>query len=322
MPKKPGEYGQNYISLGGAPDNNQVWSERDILASVRRRATASAGMALGIGDDCAIYSPKPGEELVFTTDFYIEDVHFRFATHTAAQVGHNALARGLSDIAAMGAEPRFCLLSLALPPHAGASWVKSFYRGLLQLADATGTTLAGGDLARADKLHCDIVVCGAVPTGSALLRSGARPGDAIYVSGALGGSALGLATQRGAAWKRHLRIEPRLRLGRFLRTRLNATACMDLSDGLSLDLNRLCLESKVSAQLCMPPLFAKAGPEQALHGGEDYELLFTTPAKQKVPAAFEGLPLTGIGSIEAGKPGAVFLNGKKLPPAGYDHFRS
>jgi len=321
MPKKPGECGLNYIIFAGAPDNDKVWSERDILASVRQRATPTSGIALGIGDDCAIYRPTPGEELVFTTDFYIEDVHFGFATHTAAQVGHNALARGLSDIAAMGAEPRVCLLSLAIPPHANARWVKSFYRGLLRLADFTGTALAGGDLSRATKLHCDIVVCGAVPAGTALLRAGANAEDAIYVSGALGGSALGLATKCGAAWKRHLHIEPRLRLGRFLRTRLKATACMDLSDGLSLDLNRLCLESKLSAHIRMPPLFAKASPAQALHGGEDYELLFTVPPTQKVPAQFEGLRLTRIGSMEAGKPGQVLLNGTKLLPAGYDHFR-
>lgn len=296
-------------------------SERDILGPLRLRSKpGNRGLALGIGDDCAIYRPEHGEELVFTTDFLIEDVHFRFRTHTSAQVGHNALARGLSDIAAMGAMPRFCLLSLALPPHADHLWVKGFYRGLLKLADSTGATLAGGDLAHTDRFHCDIVVCGAVPRGTALRRSGAKPGHAIYVSGALGGSALGLETGRGAAWRRHLRIEPRLGLGWFLRTRLKATACMDLSDGLSLDLERLCLESGVSAAITMPPIFPKANASQALHGGEDYELLFTVAASQKVPPEFEGIALTRIGVVEAGKPGRVLLDGRKLKPAGFDHF--
>lgn len=296
-------------------------SERDILRPLRRRPLpAKSGIALAIGDDCAIYRPRPREELVFTTDFLIEDVHFRFATLTPQQVGHNALARGLSDIAAMGAKPRFCLLSLALPQRADSRWVKAFYRGLLKLADSTGTILAGGDLAHSEKLHCDIVVCGAVPTGTALRRSGAKPGDDIYVSGALGGSALGLATHTGAAWKRHLRIEPRLALGEFLRTRMKATACMDLSDGLSLDLQRLCQESGVSAAIGLPPIFPKATPAQSLHGGEDYELLFTVQSNWKVPKEWSGIPLTKIGVIEAGQPGRILLNGSKLHAGGYDHF--
>lgn len=296
-------------------------SEREILRPLRRRALPGrSGITLGIGDDCAIYRPRPREELVFTTDFLIEDVHFRFATHTPEQVGHNALARGLSDIAAMGATPRFCLLSLALPPHAGSRWVKAFYRGFLKLADSTATILAGGDLAHSEKLHCDIVVCGAVPTGTALRRSGAQPGDHIYVSGVLGGSALGLATQKGAAWERHLRITPRLGLGVFLRTRLKATACMDLSDGLSLDLERLCQESGVSAAITEPPRFPRATLAQALSGGEDYELLFTVEPRRKVPQVWSGISLTRIGLIEAGPPGLVLLHGSKLQAGGYDHF--
>lgn len=292
-------------------------SELDILDRLRRRAPRAKGLTLGIGDDCAIYRPAPGEELVFTTDFYLEDVHFRFDTHTAARVGHNALARGLSDIAAMGAEPRFCLLSLALSSRTGERWVNNFYSGLLKLAKSTGTALAGGDLARDEKIHCDIVVCGSVPRGAALLRSGTRPGDTIYVSGALGGSAMRLA--RG---KRPVGIEPRLQLGQFLRRKLQATACMDLSDGVSLDLKRLCLESAVSAAITMPPKFPGASDAQALSGGEDYELLFTTRPSVRVPEYFKGVPLTSIGEITEGKAGRVLLNGKPLKASGFDHFQN
>ena len=298
-------------------------SEREILDPLRRlSAVPGSGVVLGIGDDCAVYRPRTGEDLVFTTDFSIEDVHFRLKTHTAAQVGHNALARGLSDIAAMGASPRFCLLSLAVPPQISKRWVRAFYVGLLKLADSSGTVLAGGDLAQGHKLHCDIVVAGALPEGSALRRSGAKPGDAIYVSGTLGGSAFGLETGKGTAWKRHVRIEPRIRLGQYLRGTLKATACMDLSDGISLDLQRLCLESQVSASLTGLPVFPGASMEHALHGGEDYELLFTVKSGDNVPDQFEKIPLTQIGEILKGPGGRVRFKGKKLKPGGYDHFRT
>ncbi len=277
---------------------------------------------MGIGDDCAIFRP-PGakEDLLFTTDLLIEGVHFERVTHSPAMVGHKALARGLSDIAAMGGNPLFCLLSLALPDWAGETWVDRFYGGLLKLAASAGAVLAGGDLARAERLTCDIVVAGSVPRGCALRRDGARAGDAIYVSGRLGGSALGLATKRGRAWRRHAYPEPRLALGRYLRRKLGATAAMDLSDGLSLDLRRLALASKVSAEIEPPPVFPGATLEQALHGGEDYELLFTAPSGTRVPARFENLSLTRIGVIRRGPAGRVLLSGQPLAALGYDHFR-
>ena len=300
-------------------------TENAILSRVLRTVCVPSGssLRLGIGDDCAIYRPRQGvEDLLFTTDMLLEDVHFRRATHSPQDVGYKALARGLSDIAAMGGEPRFCLLSLAVPQWADRAWVDRFYDGMLKLAERTATPLAGGDLASAGKFACDVTVCGGVPKNGALLRSGARPGDAIYVSGRLGGSALGLATEKGAAWKRHLRPEPRLELGRFLRQRLRATAAMDLSDGLSLDLNRMCVASRVSAVIEAPPVFPGASMDHALHGGEDYELLFTLPEKRRPPADFEGLPLTRIGTITKRAAATVLLDGKPLPPLGFDHFRT
>jgi thiamine-monophosphate kinase len=303
-----------------------VNGEQEFLGRILRKiGPTGPGIVLGIGDDCAIFRPRGSrEDLLFTTDLLIEDVHFRRATHSAADVGWKALARGLSDIAAMGGEARFFLLSLAVAEWADQHWVDGFYEGLLRLARRAGVTLAGGDVARSSKLTCDIVVCGAAPRGKALRRDGARPGEAIYISGKLGGSAMGLAggpSGPRAAWRRHLRPEPRLALGRFLRERLNATAAMDLSDGLSIDLRRLCLASKVSSTIERPPLFPGATLEQALHGGEDYELLFTVPPRTRVPARWEGLPLTRIGTIRKGPRGVVLLDSEPLEPLGYDHFR-
>jgi thiamine-monophosphate kinase len=299
-------------------------SEEAILKRIRKRVQVppGSGLKIGIGDDCAIFRPRgSGDDLLFTTDLLLEDVHFRRETHSPEDVGYKALARGLSDIAAMGGAPRFCLLSLAIPRWATQAWVDRFYRGFLGLADRAATPLAGGDLARTDRFACDVIVCGAVPRGRALLRSGARPGDAIYVSGVLGGSALGLACAKGRARKRHLQPEPRLALGMFLREELHAHAAMDLSDGLSLDLRRLCLASGVSAEIEAPPVFPGASRKQALHGGEDYELLFVVPPDSRPPGDFEGLPLTRIGTITAGRAGVVRLSGKPLAPLAFDHFR-
>jgi thiamine-monophosphate kinase len=298
-------------------------NELELLRRIARRVPARAGAVVaGIGDDCAVFrAPGAKEDLLFTTDMLIEDVHFRRATHTPEAVGWKALARGLSDIAAMGGTPRFCLLSLALAPWTDTRWVDRFYAGLLRLAGREGVVLAGGDLSHACEVACDIVVCGAAPRGKALRRDGAKPGDVIYVSGRLGGSALGLETMRGAAWRRHLRPQPRLALGRFLREKLRATACMDLSDGLSIDLLRLGERSGVAAELTGEiPIDRGATLRHALDGGEDYELLFTVRPRTAVPPEFEGLPLTAIGRIREGEPGHIEFAGRPLRARGYDHF--
>jgi thiamine-monophosphate kinase len=296
--------------------------ETQIITRIRKLAgkTKSSRLVAGIGDDCAIFRPRPGEDLVFTTDLTIQDRHFQLDTHTAADVGHLALARSLSDLAAMGARPAFCLVSLALPTELSTTWLNRFYKGLLTLARKSDITLAGGDLSRFHQIVVDVMCCGRVPRGEALTRSGAKRGDFIYATGTLGASALGLHTRSGAAWKRHLRPQPRLAAGIALR-RLPATSAIDLSDGLSLDLRRLCIESGVSAQLDDTiPVAAGATLEQALHGGEDYELLFTSDRKSRVPERLAGLPITRIGEIKRGKPGFVRLGSRILKPLAFDHF--
>ena len=299
-------------------------NELELIERIRRLVGSApgGGVALGIGDDCAVFRPRPGRDLLLTTDMLIEDVHFRAATHPAEAVGHRALARGLSDIAAMGGTPRLALVSLALAPWSDRKWVDGFYRGFLRLARRTGTALAGGDLTRSQRVSCDVVVVGEVPRGKALRRDGARVGDAIYVSGRLGASALGLARGAGAAWRIHLRPEPRLELGRFVRENLRATAAMDLSDGLSIDLHRLCRASGVAAALDGKlPVYRGATLEQALHGGEDYELLFTVREKARVPARVAGVPVARIGTVVKGTPGKVTLAGQALSVGGWDPFR-
>jgi thiamine-monophosphate kinase len=266
----------------------------------------------GIGDDCAILpGTRAGEELILKADQFIEDIHFRRTVYSAGQAGAAALARSLSDLAASGATPRWCLLSLALPGGLDGSWTKGFFRGLLNLARAHRLKLVGGDLARAGRIYADVVVAGVAPRGKALRRRGASADDGIFVSGVLGSAAVAL--RRSRAWI----PSPRLALGRALRNR--ATSCMDLSDGLSIDLHRLCLESGVSAVVDRPlPVASGATLDDALHGGEDYELLFTAAS---APPSHRGLSITRIGTIVRGRAGEVTFFGHKLLPLGYDHFR-
>ena len=297
--------------------------ETELIKLIREMNQGRApGLVAGIGDDCAILRPRAGEDLLVTTDFLLEGVHFLRETHSAADCGWKTLARGLSDIAAMGGAARYAFVSLALAPWAGAAWVRAFYRGLNALARRHGVVVAGGDLTGAEKLLCDIIVLGAVKRGRALRRGGARPGDRLYVTGRLGGSAFGLETHEGSAWKRHVRPQPRIEVGLQLSTRLGATACMDISDGLALDLFRLCTESQCTAELHGNlPLFPGATVHQALSGGEDYELLFSAPARQSISPFIAGVPVTEIGRCVRGKPGQILFAGKPLPASGWDPFR-
>jgi thiamine-monophosphate kinase len=252
-----------------------------------------------IGDDCAVIRPPTGQDLLFTTDLSIEGVHFTRES-SAEEIGVRAVARSLSDIAAMGGTPLYCLISMALAPWTDERWIDGFYRGIFKLLRRVKVSLAGGDISHAGQFVCDVMICGSVARGKALLRSGARLGDVLYVSGRLGG------------WRHKRAIVPRLEFGRRLVGL--ATACMDISDGLALDLHRLCRESGVAAELDSVPLLKGATLDQALHDGEDYELLYTAPPRVKAP----GIP---IGRIIKGKPGTVRLQGRILKPIGYDHTR-
>ncbi len=280
-------------------------NELELVARIRKMADSAMpsgrarGVVLGIGHDCAIFRPPPGQDLLLKTDQLIEGVHFS-SEMPAAAVGARALARTLSDIAAMGGEPRCCLVALTVPQSKSGKWAEDFFKGLLRLARRTNTALAGGDLARDDKVYCAVMLCGSVPRGKGLRRDGGRPGDALYVSGRL-----------GKAWTTPIR--PRLELGRQLLGL--ATACMDLSDGLALDLQRLCIESGVAAEVDRVPMVPGVSLERALHGGEDYELLFTLPEGRQAPRG-----VTRIGRIVKGGAGAVFFQGRKLPPTGWNHF--
>jgi thiamine-monophosphate kinase len=302
-------------------------------------------MTVGIGDDCALLRLRAGEELAVTTDLSIEGRHFRLDWHPAESVGHRTLARGLSDLAAMGARPVAAFLSLGLPRKLtvargkeGRPWIDRFLDGFLALAAEYRVPLAGGDLAESPIAVADIVLTGAVPRGKALLRSGARPGDRIYVTGSLGGAAAELtalgrsprkfAKATASEGSPHLYPRPRIAQGLWLRTRGVASAAMDLSDGLSTDLDHLCEESGVAAEVdaAVLPLAPGATLEMALGGGEDYELLFTAPADARLPRKIAGVSLARIGHIlplASGQPRVRLLTesgSKALKSQGWEHF--
>jgi thiamine-monophosphate kinase len=326
--------------------------ERELIAAIRVRAgqgkRKNGILTLGIGDDCAVLRPRRGEELVVTTDLSLENVHFRRDWHPPQSVGHRCLARGLSDLAAMGARPEAAFLSLALPGQLTGSWLQGFLDGFMALAERHRVQLAGGDMAKSPPgMHyarglvvADIVLLGSVPKGRSLLRSGARPGDLIYVTGALGGSAAELRalgrrpaafrkTENGSQGHPHLYPEPRLAAGRKLMRRRLATAAIDLSDGLSTDLAHLCEESGLAAEVDADalPVDARATLQQALHGGEDYELLFTAAPKTVVPSPLGGVLVHAIGRMKKRAKGPlvelVYRGGKRaaLAAGGWEHFR-
>jgi thiamine-monophosphate kinase len=275
-------------------------NEDAIVARLRALSgNPRGGLKLGIGDDCAIVRPRPGRDLLLKTDQLIEGVHFP-PEAPARKIGERALARSLSDLAAMGGDPEYCLVALAVPRTTPERWLVSFFQGLLRLARKTGVQLAGGDLSHSACVYCAVMICGSVKRGKALRRDGAHPGDEIYVSGFL-----------GKPWDRT--IEPRLKLGQALVGR--ATSCMDLTDGLALDLHRLCKASGVAAELDRIPLARGSTLDRALHGGEDYELLFTLPASAPPPRG-----CVRIGTIRKGASGSISLNGSPLTAKGYDHF--
>jgi thiamine-monophosphate kinase len=316
-------------------------------------ARRSRTLTLGIGDDCAILRPPTGSEVLVTTDFTLEGRHFRRDLHPPESVGHRCLARGLSDLAAMGATPMSAFLSLALPSNLvatakGRTWITRFFKGLRILAQQHGITLAGGDTAQApgSSILADIVLLGTAPVGRSLRRSGARAGDAIYVTGSLGGAATELASMfagkhrvaRSGKTVNHPQTypQPRIAVGNALLRRKLATGCIDISDGLSTDLTHLCQASGLTAEIDeaaipMHPLTKKLGADAALkaalHGGEDYELLFASPASTRMPRQLAGVPITRIGQFtrRRAKQPLVTLVGADgsratLVPHGWEHF--
>ena len=350
----------------------------------RRRGNISAGslsfVSMGIGDDCAILHPPPGDEVLVTTDFTLETVHFRRDWHSPESVGHRCLARGLSDLAAMGAKPVAAFLSLALPAklvqsHAGRpTWRDRFFAGFLSLADKYKFPLAGGDTAQSPFIAeasrrkrssatglalMDIILVGTAPRGRSLRRATAKAGDRIYVTGFLGGATAELA-ELGKNPRRfrnasatpadggmpnshpHLFPEPRLVVGAWLLKNRRASSAIDISDGLSTDLDHLCEESGLTAMIdasAIPihPIAQRVAASDrdkalrfALHGGEDYELLFTASPNVKIPRRIAGVPITRIGKMRATKSRTArvileeTLDGRKrkrpLPAGGWEHF--
>lgn len=313
----------------------------DKLSREARRA-----LVRGIGDDAAILRPDGRSDWVVSTDFSLEGVHFLADRHSPGAIGYRALARGASDLAAMGAQPQFFLLSLALPLGRCGRWLDEMLDGMAAAAAELRMRLIGGDTTREPKIIFALTVIGQTRHGEALRRDGARPGDSIFVSGRLGAAALGLVLvlwrlNKKAAYRRllraHLYPSIPIQLGQLLAKRRLASAAMDLSDGLSTDLGRLAKASSVGARVHLDRLPAVVVPESlarrgldstrlALHGGEDYGLLFTVPAKLagKIPARVAGTDITCIGEIIRGR-GVQVVDGqgrsRALRPRGWDPFR-
>jgi len=317
--------------------------EDQLVARISRGfpALREAGLRLGSGDDAALWQPLPGYETVLTSDWFLEGSHFLREKHPAESVGWKCLARAASDIAAMGGAPRCFLLNLAIPASHTGRWLDEFLEGLRRAAKFLRCSMAGGDTTRNERILINVTVVGELAKGRAILRSEARDGDLLFVSGTLGEAEWGLRKLRegkaharplSTTLRKHLYPEPRIALGSWLAKHRLATAMMDLSDGLSTDLTRLCEASNVGAlveERAVP--LAEGVPRHealrlGLHGGDDYELLFTASPKQvrRLPRRFHGLPLTAIGVITREKK-IVLLKADAslvpLQPSGWDPFR-
>jgi len=317
-----------------------------IEKAMGRRLDASRELRLGIGDDAALFRPRAGHELILTCDWFLEGTHFLRGKHPPDSVGWKCLARALSDVAAIGGVPRCFLLSLAIPASHTGRWLDKLLGGLLRASRRFACFLAGGDTTHRKEILLNITVVGEVQTGRAALRSGARPGDLIYVSGNLGEAELGLhvlkrsqrvANRRSPLTKKHLYPEPRIPLGQWLAKKRLVSAMMDLSDGLSSDLPRLCAASGVGGRIEASEVprtgnlqaarkYGLDPTDLALHGGDDYELLFTVPPQKakSLPRSFQGVKLSRIGRItQKAELVVCHENGRErpLPAGGWDPFR-
>lgn len=336
-------------------------NEFDFIERIRSRAEsrgAASELVRGIGDDAAVIKQFTGRDTLITSDLLVEDIDFRRETTSARSLGHKALAVSLSDIAAMGARPRWALIALGVPPDIWSrDFVDNFYDGFLSLADRYDVRVIGGDVSRThEKIVIDSIVMGECAAGQSILRSGAKPGDHVFVTGSLGGSAAALRLlERGLHLKndhadneesdsieqllmRHLRPEPRVGWGLVLGEEGLATAMIDISDGLSSDLHHLSRESKVGATIELarlpvdPKLAIICGRRAldplmlALHGGEDFELLFTVAPENvtRLPAKVDGVGLTRIGRMSESVTEVVVAEAGRvwvLEPGGWQHFK-
>jgi thiamine-monophosphate kinase len=326
----------------GATEDDLVARIRRALAEPRR---SSSRLALAMGDDAAIFRPRPGYETLLTSDWFLEGTHFLLDRHPPHSVGWKCLARAASDLAAMGVEPRCFLLSIALRSTHTGRWLDQFLSGLRSAARRFACPAAGGDTTRSDRVLINMTVVGEGRRGCAVERSGARPGDAIFVSGRLGEAQLGLRLVRAGKGpidardprlRKHLYPEPRLELGAWLASKRLATAMIDLSDGLSSDLSRLCEASSVGARIVARRIpgprpsgldaQANDGLALALDGGDDYELLFTVSRQKisRIPRSIGRISLTPIGHV-VGEKGIRIETGKRgeipLAKKGWDPFR-
>jgi thiamine-monophosphate kinase len=325
-----------------------VLSENALVRLFQQRFSGkSAQLKLGIGDDAAVIHPRNADEYwVITTDMLLEDVDFRSGWLSPSELGHKSLAVNLSDVAAMGARPRFYTVSIAIPDRLSKNWVNRFYRGMNIIGDAHGAVLIGGDLSRSPAgLQITICVIGETSGKRVVLRSGGKAGHGVFVTGVLGRSAAGLellfngrihgrTAREREALRAHKMPEPRCDVGLWLAKEGFASSMIDLSDGLSMDLHRLCRASGTGARLQMKsiPVFQAPWisdpPGSALKGGEDFELLFTVPPKRigpllrRYPAGFPSLSAIGYLTGNEGITVAQEDGGEKpLLETGFDHFQ-
>ncbi len=301
--------------------------ENALIRRIRERFS-DPRIPLGIGDDAAIVEIPPGYSIVYCSDVVVENTHFIRELHPPDSVGYKAVAVNVSDVGAMGGVPMFFTLSLAMPAGVGVKWVDAFLDGVERACADFEVNLVGGDSSSAERIFVDVSMIGRVEKGMEVRRSGAKPGDGIYVTGSLGGSALGLARLRAAgdlsddAVQRHLYPSPRHKLGAVIAAQ--AHAMIDISDGLSTDLMHILEESNVSARVYrqLIPGWKKAADDHILHGGEEYELLITADS---LPVGIDGVPVTRIGEIiAAGLDRQIFLIDQSsesvLQPRGFEHF--
>jgi thiamine-monophosphate kinase len=300
--------------------------EGELIRRIRDRFQDSRAV-LGIGDDAAVFDIPTGYSAVFCSDLLAEDAHFIRNLHPPDSVGYKAVAVNVSDVGAMGGIPMHFVISLAAPGNLELAWVDGFYSGVERACRDFNVSLVGGDSSSASTIFVDVALVGRVRSGAAVRRSGAQPGDGVYVTGTLGSSLLGLDLIRrkdlsSAAVKRHLYPQPRHVIGAAVADR--AHAMIDISDGLSTDLSHIVAESKVSARIDKERIPAAVdAPEQyVLHGGEEYELIIIA---RDLPSEMEGVPLTRIGEIiPSTMEHQVFLTDGAvetvLRPQGWQHF--